>query len=321
MRPLSPRLRNLLRLGCLYPAFFVLFFVVGVYWTFPYGHLKEFLIQEVTRSGQVRLVIESLSPSWVTGVTARGVEVTMDDGSIEGPIAPLVIPRATARLSLLSLLTGWTDVGYDVELSGGGRAVGRYAQSDTGVIVEADLEQVDLRRLPPLRTATGIPFTGRLEGTVDLSIGEEPENTEGTADLSILGLSVFDGQTPLKIPGMAGAGLTLEPMRLGTLELQLAAEEGIATIDRLQADGPDAGLVGEGALRLLRPPTRSTIDAFIEVEFKDEYRTSSDRMTGLFAVLEANPAVRPARTPDGHFRWRIQGSLGGSLRTQPAGNR
>lgn len=313
---MSDRLKKLLLHFVAYPAFFVVSFVMGAYWTFPYDRVRDFIVQEAERDGRTQLEIESLSPSWLTGIEADGVRFAkVPEGG--GEPAPLELSHVAARVSVLSLLMGEQDVSFDAELQGGS-IEGNYAASEEATSIQATLTNVDLRRIGPLRDAVGLPIAGRANGSVDLTIAKEAANSTGTADLTVRGVSIGDGETPLVIEGL-GAGLTLERMNLGTLQLRMQTERGVGDIRRLHADGEHAELWGSGNLRLIQPLRMSSMDLLIRIKFKDAYRESSDRMRVLFSLLDMNPQVRPARTSDGALQWRIQGSFASRIRMAPSG--
>lgn len=315
---MSDRLKNILLYGAAYPLFFLFSLVVGAYFTFPYDHVRDYIVQEAERGGTMQLEITSLEPDWFTGVELEGVRfATVPDDPSAQP-AELVVPKANARISLLSLLGGTTEVSFDAEMDGGGTIEGSFAEDEEMLHVDATLASVDLRRVGPIRDAVGLPVAGRAEGTLDFTIGREAADTSGEANLTIRNLSLGDGRTPLAIEGL-GPGLTLERLNVGTLQLRMDTERGTTRVERLHADGEHAALWGTGSLRLAQPLRSSSVDMLFRIQFKDAYRTSSPRMEGLFALLEINPQVRPARTPDGGFQWRIQGSFGGRVRMVPSG--
>lgn len=315
---MSDRLKKNLLWGVACPLFTIFSIVFGIYWTFPYDHLRDFIVQEAERGGGLQLEITSLEPSWLTGVHAEGVSVAMIDEDDEGPASEVVIREADARVSLLSLMGGTTDVSFDLEMDGGGTIEGNFAESEEQTHIDAHIERVDLRRVGPLRSAIGLPLFGRLGGDIDLNIGAEAVNTEGTVNLEVQNAALADGQTPLEIPGL-GTGLTLERLNLGTLQFEMETERGNGSIETMHADGEHAELWGSGSIRLARPLSRSSIDMLFRINFEDAYKTSTPRMEGLFALLEMNPQVRPARTPGGALQWRIQGSFAGRVRMVPSG--
>lgn len=301
-----------------YPAFFLFFFALGAYWTFPYDRLRDRIVQDVERGSELQLEIASLRPSWLTGVTLEGVRVTSVPDEPSRPRRTLAIREAEARISLFGLLTGTTEVSFDVVVEGGGTVEGVYAQSDESLRIDANLQNVDLRRLGPLHDFIGIPIEGRASGRIDMTIGKEAAGTEGSVNLTVRGAAVGDGESPLRIPGM-NAGVTLERMDLGTLELRLATERGVTSIERLTADGEHATLRGAGNVRFAHPLRRSSFDdVLVRIAFKDAYRQSSERMGALFSLLDVTPQVRPARTSDGALQWSIRGPVS-APRVVPAG--
>ncbi len=313
------RLKKILLYALAYPAFFLLSLVLGAYWTFPYDHVRDYLVQEAERSGDTHLEIASLSPSWLTGIEVEGVRYGPASSDPSSHADELSIPHAEARISLLSLLGGTKDVTYDVTFDGGGHVEGELEESEESTHIVAHLENVDLRRIGPLRGAIGLPIAGRANGDVDLTVAREAANTSGTADLTIRGVSLGDGHTPLAIQALGSGGLTLERMNLGTLQFRMRAERGVGTIQRLQADGEHAQLWGNGSIRLTQPLRMSSLNMLVRVKFKDAYRNSSPRMQGLFSLLELSPQVRPARTPDGALQWSLQGAFASHIRMVPSG--
>lgn len=311
-------MKSILLNGVAYPAFFLVWLVLGAYWTFPYDRLRDYIVQQAEAQGGVQLDIASLRPSWLTGVSLEGVRVTPIPDEPGAQVAPLSIRELDARISLLSLLGGTVEVSYDAAIEGGGTIEGVYSDSEEATHLEATLQNVDLRRLGPLHDMIGLPVAGRARGTVDMTIASEAAGTAGTVDLTIANVAIGDGETPLVIEGM-GAGVTLERLELGTVRLKLKTERGQATIEQLGADGEHAQLWGSGTMRLVRPLRMSSLDLLLRIKFKDAYRESSPRMGALFTLLEMNPQVRPARTSDGALQWRIQGAFASRIRMVPSG--
>ena len=120
------RVKSILLYGVAAPLFFLFSVVVGAYWTFPYDHLRDFIVQEAERGGTMHLEIEELSPSWVTGVELENVRLS---NVPEGSADPVVmeIPHAEARVSLLALLGGTTELSYAAELAGNSRIEGSWS--------------------------------------------------------------------------------------------------------------------------------------------------------------------------------------------------
>lgn len=310
-----------------YGALFWVAFVLFAYLTFPYDRLRDFLVQEVEQprdargrrhDSGTRLEIVDLSPSWFTGVEATGVRIVKQNDDADTPPAEMTITELGARVSLLSLLMGDVSVSYAAELAGG-RIEGEYEEAGDAVHVTADVQGVRLRRVGLIRSALGLPMRGTTSGQVDLTVSQQVRETQGRIALRIAGLELGDGRSKLALPGM-GDGLTIETVRAGDLELDLETENGVAQVRRLTAHGEDAEIDGSGSVQLLRPLAMSRLDLLIRLKFLDSYKEKSDRTRALFALLDMNPRVRPARTSDGALQYRLSGSLGSRIQPTPARN-
>jgi type II secretion system protein N len=309
-----------------YSAFWFVCFMLFAYWSFPYDRVKDYLIQEVERpmgpgerrvpSG-VQLTIDELSPSFVTGVDLEGVTYTqLPEGPDEDP-TEIVIEEASARISLLSLLTGGLGLSYDLTI-GGGTVEGDFEQDDTSQHVVAELVDVDLANLGFVRNMVGLPITGKLDGTIDVTVSEEAAETSGNVALTIEELSIGDGEAKFPIGGMS-EGLTIEQIDAGTLTLEVKVEEGVAEIEEFSSNGPDLELSASGNMRLAQPLARSRLELLLRVHFTDAYQSKSEHTSRLFTALELAPQVRPARTTDGALQYRLSGMLGGRIDPRPAG--
>ena len=159
---MSDRLKKNLLWGVACPLFTIFSIVFGIYWTFPYDHLRDFIVQEAERGGGLQLEITSLEPSWLTGVHAEGVSVAMIDEDAEGPASEVVIREADARVSLLSLMGGTTDVSFDLEMDGGGTSEGNFAESEEQTHIDA---QTDAGRDGRCSSAAERPVASKVNGS------------------------------------------------------------------------------------------------------------------------------------------------------------
>ncbi|MAQ14340.1 MAG: type II secretion system protein GspN [Sandaracinus sp.] len=309
-----------------YPLFFVFCFVLFAYWTFPYERAKRFIIEKVEyseRGGRkvpsgYELEIVDLGPSGLTGLSATGVRlVKLPETADERPV-DVTIEEANVSLGVLSALFGNLSVDFDVALAGGD-IVGNFTQGGTTTEIEATIDDVKLRRVGVLRGVVGLPMAGNLGGEIDLVIAEDQTQTAGTIDLAIDGLALGDGNAKLKIEGLPGEGLTVERLDAGNVELFATVEEGTATIERLEGRGPDIDLDGAGSLRLLQPLPMSRLDLMIRANIKDSYKERNARTQGMFMLVDNNPRIGAAKTPDGALQYRISGTFGGRISGSPAG--
>jgi type II secretion system protein N len=164
----------------------------------------------------------------------------------------------------------------------------------------------------------GLPITGKLDGTIDVTVSEEAAETSGNVALTIEELSIGDGEAKFPIGGMS-EGLTIEQIDAGTLTLEVKVEEGVAEIEEFSSNGPDLELSASGNMRLAQPLARSRLELLLRVHFTDAYQSKSEHTSRLFTALELAPQVRPARTTDGALQYRLSGMLGGRIDPRPAG--
>jgi len=309
-----------------YSAFWMVCFVLFAYWSFPYDRVKDFLIQEVERpmgpgdrrvSSGVQLSIDELSPSFVTGVDLEGIRYTKLAEDPEEEPSEIEIDEASVRVSLLSLLTGGLGLSYDLSV-GDGTIEGEFEQSETSQHIVAEIADVQLLSLGVIRDLIGLPVSGTLAGTIDLTVAEEASENSGSVSLSIEDLLIGDGEAKFPIGGMS-EGLTIEQIEAGTLTLELDVEEGVAEVREFSSDGADLHLGAGGNVRLAQPLERSRMDLLLRVHFTDTYQNKSEHTTRLFTAMELAPQVRPARTSDGALQYRVSGTFGGRLGTRPAG--
>jgi type II secretion system protein N len=214
------------------------------------------------------------------------------------------------------MLTGKPQVAFDVTV-GDGTLEGSYAQrGEAGWAFEAELDGFDLGRLG-IGGTLGIPLAGKATGTIAIEAGERVTEDEGEIRLKIDGLVLGDGKNKVPIPGM-GAGLTVDPIDAGTLTVEVAIRQGVASIERLEAEGKDLELKASGAIRPVRPLERVRLDLTLELGFADAYKGRNDRTRALFDLLGSQPLVKRATTADGKIRLRVSGAPD-SLRSRPAG--
>lgn len=317
----SPRARKILRRGVGYPLFFLVSFLWSAYLTFPYDRVRDFITVQVARAVPgAELEIVSLEPSWVSGIEAEGVSLRVpSDTEGERPYS-ITIPRIWARAGILSYLFGTTSVSFEIETDGGGLVEGSIDHDDERTHAVVHLEDVDLRRIGPLRAVTRLPVTGVVSGDVDVTLAEESDETVGEVTLRIDGAAVGDGRARLAIPGMGGSGVTVERLSLGDVSVALNVERGSARIEDLSSNGEDAELRGQGSIRLSRQIRLWALDLLLRINVLPGYRDRNPATQAIFSLADLSPEVRPYRAADGAFHFRIQGTLGGRVTAAPAGS-
>lgn len=286
-----------------YNALFWLFFWVFAYWTFPYDRLGGVISNQVAAASDYRIQFGDLSPSWVTGVTLSDVKL-----SKAGSEDTMEIKEVTARASLWALLTGSTAVSFSAEF-GDGSLDGEFENSETTQHIAAEFDDVDLAALGILDDVVPLPVAGTVVGDMELTIAEEPEQTEGFIKLTVEELAVGDGEAKLDVPGMGG--LTVDKVEAGDLEVDMEVKEGIAEVKKFAADGPDLSVDGSGEVRLAKPMGRSRSDLTMKFKVKDAYKKKSSRAEAMVSMLDSGmaPQIKSAKTSDGALQFRLTGSI------------
>jgi type II secretion system protein N len=322
----SARRKIILWIG--YVVFFVVCFLLFAYWSFPWDRVKALIVQEVERPMGPRgrepsgweIEIVDLSPSWLTGVDLTGVRLTKLPETPGEPPVSVTFEEVHARVSLLSLLSGETDVGFEAVVAGG-EMEGDFAVSEELLELDAEIRHVNLRQLAILRSYAGLPIGGVVDGEVELHIPAEMNQATGRVEAEIDGLTLGARGSKLRIPDipLMREGLTIEPIQAGDLDLAVVIEAGNGRIERLRANGRDAALTADGTLTLARPFELSRLSTLLRITFTEGYKRKNEVTERLFLAMEAVPEVRAAKTTDGAYQFRLSGSFRGPMRFVGAG--
>ena len=309
-----------------YSSFFWASFWLFAYLTFPYERVRDRLVQEVEfpkdargnrRPSGYQLEIMDLQPSWFTGVEAHGVRI-IKPGEGEEPTVDVLLEEVHARISLLSLLTGTVAVTFDARLAGGSLE-GEVEMGDSGSLRLDIVEPIQMQRVSIIRNFLGLPMGGKLSGDIDVTFPENIQEAEGHVNLLTENLRIGDGEAKLRLPGMPN-GITLERINVGRMAIQMQIAAGVATVQRLRSRGDDAELDGTGTINLMQPLRQSRLDLLVRLKILPAYAEQSDRARSMVALLDSVPTLARARTSDGALQYRLGGSVGGGIRSSPAGS-
>ncbi|MRG93962.1 type II secretion system protein GspN [Polyangium spumosum] len=318
-----------------YPALYCLLLGLFFYLAFPWDRLKDRLIAEfqATQKGKdaKRIEIDELDSYWFTGIEATGVRVYLppDDASSSsraaGPFggasdkdkpAPkesvLEIDEVEARLQILPLLVGRVRIkvwarAFDGEIHG---TIPYGASSGP---VEVELEGVDLAKVDVIKDFLGVPLKGVAKGAFELTAeGGKFNKANGSLDLTIAGMSVGDGKSKIK------GQIALPEAKLGDLVIAAEAKEGVLKITKLEANGTDIELAGDGKVNVREPWNMSAADLYVRFKFTDAYRNKSDLTKSLLgapgssapSLFElADPKIKRSKRQDGFYGWHAHGAL------------
>ncbi|HVY48699.1 MAG TPA: type II secretion system protein GspN, partial [Minicystis sp.] len=313
-----------------YPAFYLFCLALFGYLAFPYSRLKDRLVAEFDRragrSGQ-RLEIEHVSSYWFSGVEATGIRLVIPRkeepspfkgvGATDDAAKPkenvIAIDEAHVRVRILPLLIGRVRLSFWA--SGmGGEISGVMPIAGSNGDISVQLEKVDIGKIEPLVSAIGgIPLRGAASGKIELAPEDgKLSRSTGTIELTVNDVVVSDGKT--KIQGL----IELPAARLGDLMLTAQAKDGVLKIDKLQANGADLELVGDGKVGLHDNWQNSVADLFVRFKFTDAYRGKNDLTKTLLgapgssvpALIDTQvPKLKRAKRADGFYGFHAHGPL------------
>jgi type II secretion system protein N len=301
-----------------YPIFYVFCLFISLAITFPYEKLKERIVlayntEPRTGAAQQELQIDDIGGYWITGVKMKGVRLLTASAEPGKPPARIEVDEASVRYSILPMLIGNSDLGFDLSAFGG-EASGSYDEQGKDKSVDVTLDSIDIGKVDPLVQLLGVPLEGRLGGRVRLTM-PEGKASKGSGSISLEIKDVFVGDGKAKIKG----ALALPKVSVGTITMAAEAKEGTMRITKLLAGGKDVDLQGEGRITMRELATDSLLDAQIRFKINDAYRGKSEMTKTLFGtpgssaagLFElADPKIRASKRADGYYGFSVHGPLG-----------
>lgn len=305
----------------LYPAFFFAVLFTSFYLNFPMDALKGRVVDALeTNLGRgkegrhgvpPKVTIGKLSPWRLSGIDAKNVTIRLKSSN-PTPGMEIPIDRLKVRVGLFSLL-GDPTITVDADLYGGNLS-GDVSVDKKGAVKAVDLElsRVNMALLPLLEAekpagAEGpvyLPKTGRLNAKVDLDLGENPaKNASGSITLKGEGLSIGEGK--LKV---AGFGLTLPVVSMGTLDGNLKIKDGKGTTDVFKLAGGDVAADFKLGLTFSKRLAASRISGDGWFKIEDAFLDANGKFkTALNLAQQVNKKMKADKK--GRFNARIGGSL------------
>lgn len=285
-----------------YIGYFVLFvfsYFIFLYWTFPYGILKERLVGAVEQQlgGDYDVRIGELSPSFFTGVVLKQVKVLKHEGSEVKTVWEA--QKVKVRASLFSLIFGKTSVTFSVKTRSSSVS-GSFKATEDGFNFTSDLSNFDLGDLGMFSGGGGTKLSSAIDGSIKLNINKRQViQSSGSADFSLDDIRSSAGELKLS----EGMDLTLPELAFSkgsgsTLKFDIS--KGAVHIKELKLADGDLKLDVSG-------------DIFMSSTFKN-YRMN---LKGLFSVTpkleQAVPflfMVEKQKQADGTYPLTITGRIG-----------
>lgn len=317
-----------------YPAFFTFFFVLFLYLTFPWDRLRESLVAaaeapRVTTSGRatpsnMELSIGSLSPTFLPGVEARDVRVTLlPTRSTERPVV-MNLDKLRLRLSIFALLAQRASLSFSVVGMGGtidgsaSIALGKPATPRISPLRAFEVTLADVRagEVAPLVSMVGLPLGGSLSGNITVDIPEgDVSQTTGSVRLTADRLTVGNGQAQFQIPHFGG--VTIEQIRAGRLTANADIRRGVVQFTNVSAHSEEFDLQMDGRIDLRPNFADSALNLGMRFRLTDVYRAKSEQAGRIMSVMDMAPDLRRARRPDGLYAFRCSGTFDRSINCPP----
>lgn len=302
-----------------YPAFYLGSLLLFVYVTFPFDRIKERLVAEFNarQTDGSRLEIDDMSWYWGSGVEASGVRLTLpppksasvdQSGAVPKPRV-IELEHVYARLSILSFLFGTRHVSFGAGVLGG-EVSGEVTDQGNEREVALQFEEMDVGALPFMRDVSGLPMTGTLTGSVELTAPEQKlAKSRGKVSLKLSRLTVGDGKAKVM------DALALPKLDAGDLTLEADIAGGRVDLKQFSARGPDVEVIADGKVRLRDPFNNSLAELGLRFRFSDKYKSKNETTKSLFgapgsnmpALFDMDPKAKRAKRPDGFYSWRVTG--------------
>jgi type II secretion system protein N len=344
----SPRTRLVIKVAG-YPLFYTFALLLALRLCLPFDQIRERVVAEFNarsaKDSGYRLEVDDLSGYWLFGVSAKGVRLLAPGSGKEETAAPNPAPSSSAEptkddaeksgeasrgkklvefeklhvsVSPLRWLIGSLAVSFGGKALGG-KLSGRFLDKKSVREVEIELEKVNLAQAGLLADTLNVPLGGAVSGTLELEAPERKlAKANGKLDLAIDDFSVGDGKTKLR------GALALPKCSAGRLEIAAEVTDGKAKVTNFSGKGPDIEAAADGQIRLRDPFKTSQADLNLHYKFTERYMGKNDMTKALFGdpssgrggVMDFDPSVQKAKTPDGFYGWHVVGTLGG-LAFQP----
>lgn len=312
---LGPRTRRVVRyLGFVLLA--LVTFVFALQLTFPYDRVKDKIVDALSSKYDVTIgsVDRGIIPGrlYFNAVTLRTRPAKADEVA-----STFYVERLEVDLGLLALIKGTASVRIDAKIATG-HLKGKISLSKDATSV--DLEGVDLPAANlPMREAVGLPMSGKLEFSVDLTLPNEKSKTgktapdwtkaEGTISFECpTGCTLGDGKTKLKpklknarSQAFAGEGIDFGKINVDTLVSNITIKDGQLEMTKFEAKSSDGELHVDYSMTLAPEFGESNVAGCLRFKGSESLQKREPK---TFAALTTTGA---SIGPDNLFHIRLDG--------------
>lgn len=275
-------------------------FIYFLYLGFPFERVLPKALASLEKDAGVRIEATTVRAGWFLSLVATDVKVywgARRGGEEQQPTVRL--DKVHVYPKLLALLTGKKGVKVDAMLLGG-RVRGTILNSKAGSNVDLSVDGVEIAKVPTLSNF-GVNASGMVAGTVKLAVdAEDGTKTSGKIDLKVTGPKIAESNLILfKIPetifDKGGAAI-------------IDIKDGKAEFVDVGLHGDDLDLAVEGEILLKKRLASSQWSAKSVIRASDAWKS---KVPGFENIVGAG------KQPDGSYRYKIAGVLGGVPRTIP----
>ncbi|MDP2344186.1 MAG: type II secretion system protein GspN [Deltaproteobacteria bacterium] len=303
-----------------YIAWFLGCFTLAVLFTFPLDGIKPLIITEAEKAlgkgkqglhgTDPEVTVESVRMSGL-GVKATRVHVRFGNREPE-PGPELDVDSVWVSASLLSAVSTNKTLQLQASLYGGDvDAEVTVDEKQNVVALDADVDGVDLGKVPFLIAQLGVPVEGKIDADVELEMGKQADkDAAGHIDLDVKGLGLGAGRLS------KGGGFELpEGIKLGNLKGRVPIKQGVGTIELLKLEGaPDVEAEVAGTISIKPKPQLSRLDADgwfrPQAAFLDKnvaFKSAID--IGEKLSLPGAPSLSKAKDDEGRYHFSAKGAL------------
>lgn len=317
---LGPRTRRILRYAGL-ALFAILVFVFALQATFPYGRVKDKLIEAMAEKYDV--TIGGVERGWMPGRVAFKAFTMRTRPSKPGEsITTFYVDRLEIDLGILPLIGGTIDVDIDAKI-GRGEVVGnirlgKFGKGDISASFEGNNLAADAL---PMRAAIGLPMTGKVEFDINLDLPVEKSKGGSTAinwqrarggiGLSCPGGCTFgDGESKLKPllkntrnQVMVGDGIDFGKVTMDKLVAKVTIKDSKLSLDKFETESKDGVLKVDYMMTLEKEFGRSLVAGCLRFKGSDDLMRREPKTHAALSTTGAE------LRNDGLFHIRLTGDF------------
>ncbi len=281
-----------------YVVYSLFFLVCLTYFTvmgFPLHLVQGRVEREVERKLGMRMTTGQMEILFPNGVEATNVRL-MQEGKEGRPGLAILITRAKARLSLLSLLGGSKDISFTAELLNG-KVEGDLSLGAERQEIDARISALDLGRLPVWQDLLGLQLAGKITGKLDLSlVPKDMKASQGTIELALEQGALGEGNIK---------GLTTPPISLGKTQANLEITKGKAEIKSFQVRSDDIEASLDGYFYIKQKLDQASAHCNLRFKPSTGFLSKNPKFKDIISLSGMNRA----KDNEGFFAYQVYGRL------------